>query len=293
MKNDLLKLNIGEVKEIKLSDYSTYRVGGKSTMVYVDSINSLIKLLKYLNTNEVKHKVIGNASNLIFSDSGYNGVLINLSKISYIRKYKNYFTVSSGYSLIKFSNEISNMGYIGLEFATGIPGQIGGAVFMNAGCYGSDISKVLYKAKVLTSDYKVKTIYNKDLKFDYRDSILRYKDYILLTATFKLEKGNIEEIKTKIEEYRLKRYNSQPLEYPNAGSVFRNPEGFSAGKLIDDLGLKGTSIGGAYVSYKHANFIINKENATSKDIISLINLIERKIKEEYNLDLECEQEIVE
>ena len=122
MKNDLLKLNIGEVKEIKLSDYSTYRVGGKSTMVYVDSINSLIKLLKYLNTNEVKHKVIGNASNLIFSDSGYNGVLINLSKISYIRKYKNYFTVSSGYSLIKFSNEISNMGYIGLEFATGIPG---------------------------------------------------------------------------------------------------------------------------------------------------------------------------
>lgn len=293
MKEDLINLKIGEVKEINLSDYSTFKVGGKSTMVYVDSVKSLITLLKYLKEKNIKHKVVGNASNLIFNDSGYDGVLINLSKINYIKKYKDYFTISSGYSLIKFSNEISNMGYTGLEFATGIPGQIGGAVFMNAGCYGSNISKVLYKIKVLTDNYEIKTLYNKDLNFEYRSSILKHSNYICLNATFKLEKGNVKEIKSRIEEYRLKRYNAQPLEYPSAGSVFRNPEGISAGKLIEDLGLKNYHIGGAYISEKHANFIVNKNNATSKDIIDLIDLVKQKVKENYNIDLKCEQEIVE
>ena len=293
MKNNLIKLDIGEIKETKLSDYSTYKVGGESTIVFVDSISSLIKLIKYLKENNIKYKVIGNASNLIFSDYGYNGVLINLSKINYIKKYRNYFTVSSGYSLIKFSNEISNIGYTGLEFSTGIPGQVGGAVFMNAGCYGSDISKVLYKVKVLTDNYKIKTIYNKDLNFGYRDSIFRYKNYICIDATFKLEKESTEAIKSRIEEYRLKRFNSQPLEYPNAGSVFRNPEGYAAGKLIEDLGLKNYHIGGAYISEKHANFIINKNNATSKDIVDLISFVKKEVKAKYNIDLKCEQEIVE
>ena len=293
MKNNLIKLDIGEIKETKLSDYSTYKVGGESTIVFVDSISSLIKLIKYLKENNIKYKVIGNASNLIFSDYGYNGVLINLSKINYIKKYRNYFTVSSGYSLIKFSNEISNIGYTGLEFSTGIPGQVGGAVFMNAGCYGSDISKVLYKVKVLTDNYKIKTIYNKDLNFGYRDSIFRHKNYICIDATFKLEKESTEAIKSRIEEYRLKRFNSQPLEYPNAGSVFRNPEGYAAGKLIEDLGLKNYHIGGAYISEKHANFIINKNNATSKDIVDLISFVKKEVKAKYNIDLKCEQEIVE
>ena len=293
MKNNLIKLDIGEIKETKLSDYSIYKVGGESSMVFVDSISSLIKLIKYLKENNIKYKVIGNASNLIFSDYGYNGVLINLSKINYIKKYRNYFTVSSGYSLIKFSNEVSNIGYTGLEFSTGIPGQVGGAVFMNAGCYGSDISKVLYKVKVLTDNYKVKTIYNKDLNFGYRDSIFRYKNYICIDATFKLEKESTEAIKSRIEEYRLKRFNSQPLEYPNAGSVFRNPEGYAAGKLIEDLGLKNYHIGGAYISEKHANFIINKNNATSKDIVDLISFVKKEVKAKYNIDLKCEQEIVE
>ncbi len=293
MKDNLIRLNIGDVKEIMLKDYSTYKVGGYSLMVFVDSINSLIKLLKYLDFNKIKYKVIGNASNLIFSDSGYDGVLINLSKIKMLKKYGNYFTVSSGYSLSKFSIEVSNMGYTTMEFSTGIPGQIGGSVFMNAGCYGSSISNALYKVKVLTPDYKIKTLYNKDLNFGYRDSIFKHRGLICLTATFKLVKGNIDEIKSKIEEYRLKRFNSQPLEYPNAGSVFRNPEGNYAGKIIEELGLKGKCVGGAYISNKHANFIINKNNASSKDIIDLINMIKNKAKKEYNIDLICEQEIVE
>lgn len=293
MRDNLIKLNIGEVKEVLLSDYTTYKVGGCSLMAFVDSINSLIKLLKYLDLNKIKYKVIGNASNLIFDDSGYDGVLINLSDVKVFKKYGNYFTVSSGYSLSKFSIEVSNMGYTGMEFSTGIPGQIGGSVFMNAGCYGSSISNVLYKVKVLTEDYKIKTLYNKDLKFGYRDSIFKHRGLICLTATFKLVKGNIDEIKSKIEEYRLKRFNSQPLEYPNAGSVFRNPEGNYAGRIIEELGLKGKNIGGAYISNKHANFIINKNNASSKDIIDLINMIKNKAKKEYNIDLICEQEIVE
>lgn len=293
MKDSLISLNIGEVRKIKLKDYSTYKVGGDSLMVFVNSINSLIKLLIYLDKNRIKYKVIGNASNLIFSDSGYNGVLINLNNIKKFKKYGNYFTVSSGYSLSKFSIEVSNMGYTGMEFSTGIPGQIGGSIFMNAGCYGTSISNVLYKAKVLTEDYKIKTLYNKDLKFGYRDSIFRHRKLICLSATFKLIKGDTNEIKSKIEEYRSKRFNSQPLEYPNAGSVFKNPEGLYAGKLIEDLGLKGKHIGGAYISEKHANFIVNKNNASSKDIINLINMIKNKVEKEYNIDLKCEQEIVE
>lgn len=293
MKDSLIKLNIGEVKDVLLKEYSTYKVGGHSLMVFINSTNSLIKLLKYLNNNRIRYKVIGNASNLIFSDSGYDGVLINLSNIKTFKKYGNYFTVPSGYSLSKFSMEVSNIGYTGMEFSTGIPGQIGGAIFMNAGCYGSNISNVLYKVKVLTKDYKIKTLYNKDLNFGYRDSIFRHSNLICLSATFKLIKSNINEIKSKIEDYRLKRFNSQPLEYPNAGSVFKNPEGFYAGKLIEDIGLKGKHIGGAYISNKHANFIVNKNNASSKDIIDLINLVKEEVKKEYNINLKCEQEIVE
>lgn len=293
MKDSLIKLNIGEVKEIKLKDYSTYKVGGDSLMIFVDSVNSLIKLLKYLNVNNIKYKVVGNASNLIFSDYGYDGALINLSNIKLFKKYGNYFTVFSGYSLSKFSMEVSNMGYTGMEFSVGIPGQIGGSIFMNAGCYGSSISNVLYKVKVLTEDYKVKTLYNKDLDFGYRDSIFKHSNLICLSATFELGIGNINEIKSKIEEYRLKRFNSQPLEFPNAGSVFKNPEGLYAGKLIEDLGLKGKNVGGAYISEKHANFIVNKNNASSKDIVDLINMVKEEAKKKYNIELKCEQEIVE
>ena len=293
MKEDLIKLNIGEVKEVLLKDYSTYKVGGKSLMVFVNSTKSLIKLLKYLDKNEIKYKVIGNASNLIFSDLGYDGVLISLSNIKTFKKYGDYFTVSCGYSLVRFSLDVSNMGYTGMEFSTGIPGQIGGAIFMNAGCYGSNISNVLHKVEVLTDDYEVKTLYNEDLNFGYRDSIFRHNNFICLNATFKLNVGDVNEIKSKVEEYRLKRLSSQPLEFPNAGSVFRNPEGNYAGKLIEDLGLKGKCVGGAYISEKHANFIVNKNNASSEDIINLIDEVKNEVKKEYNIDLICEQEIVE
>ena len=182
-------------------------------------------------------------------------------------------------------------GLSGLEFATGIPGSIGGAIYMNAGAYKSDMGYVVTKIKVLTPKYRVITMVNKELDFHYRTSFLKkHLDYICLEATIKLKKGNKEEIEDLVKERKQRRLETQPLEYPSAGSVFRNPEGMYAGKLIEDLGYKGLTKGGAQISLKHANFIINNNNATAQDIKDLIDFIKEEVKEKYNIDLKVEQE---
>ncbi len=292
--NNLVNLNIGEVKEASMKNYTTYKVGG-SVLAFVIPKNTkcLIKLLNYLKEKNIKYKIIGNGSNLIFSDLGYEGVIIKLNKFDSFIQNKDKFTVGAGYSLIKFSMEVSKKGYSGMEFATGIPGTIGGSVFMNAGAYNSSMKDVIVSIKVLTPDKKVIELSNKDLKFAYRSSFLKENSgYICLEATFKLNIGNKEEILNLIDDRRKRRLSSQPLEYPSAGSVFRNPDGYYAGALIEDLGYKGKHVGGAYVSNKHANFIINKNNATSEDIIKLIKNIKKDVKDKYNIDLILETEIV-
>ncbi len=194
--------------------------------------------------------------------------------------------------LNKLANELSSKGYTGIEWATGIPGTIGGAIYGNAGAYKSSMSEILVDVTLLDNE-NIITLKNEKLEFNYRDSLLKHrKNLIVLSCNMKLEKGNIDEIKKTIEERTLKRIETQPLEYPNCGSVFRNPEGMAAGKLIDDSGLKGYTEGGAKISEKHANFIINYDNATSEDIIKLIELIKDKIKKNYNIDLVLEQEII-
>ena len=205
---------------------------------------------------------------------------------------KNNIYVESGYMLNKLAQELSNKGYTGIEWATGIPGTIGGSICGNAGAYKSSMSDIIKDVTILDND-KVIKLSNQELEFNYRTSILKNKkDFIVLSCNINLEKGNIDEIKKTIEERTLKRIETQPLDYPSCGSVFRNPEGMSSGKLIDDLGLKGYQIGGAKISEKHANFIINYNNATSEDIIKLIELIKNKIKKNYNIDLVLEQEII-
>ena len=290
----LKRLKIGEVKKAVMKNFTTYKVGGKVlALVYPNDIKSLRKLIKYLESNKIKYKVIGNGSNLIFSDKGYNGVIIKLSCFKEYKSKGNLFTVGAGYNLIGFSLKVSNLGYKGLEFVTGIPGTIGGAVFTNAGAYNEDISKHLVSIKVLTPEFKIKTLKNKDLNFSYRNSFLKENPkYICLNATFKLNRGNKEEILNLIEDRRKRRILSQPLEYPSAGSVFRNPNGLYAGKLIEDLGYKGKYINEAYVSEKHANFIINKGNAKSVDIKRLICTIKKDVRKKYKIDLILEQEIV-
>jgi UDP-N-acetylmuramate dehydrogenase len=294
--NDIRELNIGKViSNFELKNYTTYKVGGKAICgVIPEDEESLIILLQYLKNNNIKYKILGNGSNVIFNDSGYNGVIIKLDNFKSLKIINNKVIVGSGYPLNKLAIRVSRLGLTGLEFAAGIPGTVGGAVYMNAGAYKSDIGYVLTSIKVLTPDYEIKTMYNKELNFHYRSSFLQNnKDYICLEATFTLMKGNPEEIMELIGERKKRRLETQPLEYPSAGSVFRNPEGDFAGRLIEEIGYKGKSIGGAKVSEKHANFIINNGNATGEEIKELINEIKDKIKDKYNIELKVEQEFVE
>lgn len=293
---ELKKLNCGEVREnVSMREYTTYKVGGKAlALVLPRNEKELIKLLKFLKKNNIKKKVIGNGSNLLFSEKTYEGVLIKLDKFDYMNVNRCNIVVGAGYNLVKLAMKAARYGMTGLEFAAGIPGTIGGAVYMNAGAYKSDMGYIVREVKVLTPDFEIITMKNKDMDFHYRTSFLQKNpDYICLEATIKLAKGNKELIMEVINDRKARRLESQPLEYPSAGSVFRNPEGDYAGRLIEEIGYKGKSIGGAQVSEKHANFIINTGNATGDEVRALIEEIKDKVKEEYNIELKCEQEFVD
>lgn len=292
----LKKLKVGKViVEPKMSNYTTYKVGGNAlAIVYPDNLNDLIKLLKFLKENNIKHKVLGNGSNLIFSDETYEGVLIKLTEFDNLEINDTVITVGAGYNLPKLCMKVAKLGLAGLEFAAGIPGTVGGAVFMNAGAYKSDMGYIVSEVKVIDENLNIKTLYNKDLDFHYRSSYLqRHKDLICVEAKIVLRKGDAKAIMDVIADRKQRRLLTQPLEYPSAGSVFRNPENDYAGRLIEELGYKGKNIGGAYVSEKHANFIINKGNAKASDVRNLINEIKEKVKEKYNIDLIVEQEFVD
>lgn len=287
--------NIGKYKTDELlSKYTTYKVGGVCrVIVYPKNEEKLISLLKYLNKNNILYKVIGNGSNLIFSDKEFEGVIIKLDEFNDIEIKDTVIKVGSGFSLIKLSHIAYKNGLTGLEFAGGIPGTVGGAIFMNAGAYKSDMGYITSEIKVLTPELETKTLYNKDLNYKYRSSFLKHNPgYICLEATIVLKKGDKKLIKEVMESRKQKRLMTQPLEYPSAGSVFRNPENDFAGRLIEDANLKGKKIGGAEVSPKHANFIINKNKATADDIRKLITYVHDVVKEKYDVDLKIEQEFV-
>ena len=288
--------NICKIDEgVSLSKLTTYRVGGKASCIaYPKDINELVNLLKLLKSNGVKYKLLGNGSNLLFSDNDYQGVLIKLSEFNNIEFIsKNKLRVGAGYSLIKLSLLTAKKGLTGLEFASGIPGSVGGAVFMNAGAYKSDMGYVVESVKVLTPNYEVINLENKEMNFHYRSSYLqKNRDYICLEVIIKLQVGKRDAIEEVIKERRERRIASQPLEYPSAGSVFRNPDGNFAGKLIEDCSLKGMKRGGAMISDKHANFVVNYKDATSSDIKYLIDLAHDTVLEKYGIDMKIEQEFV-
>jgi len=294
---ELRKLDVGRVIEkVPLKEHTTYKVGGIAwCFVYPTCVKDLIKLIKFLNEKNVKYKVLGNGSNVLFSDDVYKGVIIKLDKLDNI-EFKgtgNTVVVGAGYNLMKLSSMTARKSLTGLEFAFGIPGTVGGAVYMNAGAYKSDMGYVVKKVKVLTPDYRVITMTNKELDFHYRSSFFQKNPkYICLEATIGLKKGKKEEIYKVNQERKQRRLESQPLEYPSTGSVFRNPEGLFAGKLIEDLGLKGLTKGNAQISNKHANFIINIGGATANDIKELIEFTKMAVKDRYDVDLKVEQEFV-
>ncbi len=289
------KLKIGKVeKNVSLKKYTTYRAGGTAkVIVSPKSIDKLLELLKLLKDNNVEYKILGNGSNLIFNDSVYEPVLIKLNDINHCDINNNVITVGAGYSLISLAMKVSRLGLTGMEFATGIPGTVGGAVYMNAGAYKSDMGYIVTEVKAINENLEIVTLYNKDLKFKYRSSFFQtHKNYICIEATIKLKYGSKKLIKEVIEDRRQKRISTQPLEYPSAGSVFRNPENDYAWRLINVCGLKGYKIGGAMVSEKHANFIINVGNAKGEDIRNLILYVKDTVKKETGVDLKVEQEFV-
>ncbi|MBQ2873558.1 MAG: UDP-N-acetylmuramate dehydrogenase [Bacilli bacterium] len=294
IKNFFDSLNVSYKEDISLKNYNTYRVNTICKfLVFPKTIEELKLVLDYLRENNIKYYILGNGSNVILSMDYYDGVMIKLDNFNSVIYKDNLVTAGAGYSLIKLSLDTIEKGFSGMEFSAGIPGAVGASVAMNAGAYNSDISEILKEVTVLTPDNEVKIMKNSELEYAYRSSFLkRNKKYIVLDATFELQKGNSEEMKELVEERKQKRIASQPLDMPNAGSVFRNPEGGYAGALIEEANLKGYNINGAEVSTKHANFIVNKNGATGKDIISLIEKIQKEIKEKYNIELKLEQIIV-
>ena len=283
------------IENASLKRFTSYKVGGVARcIVYPKNTKKLIELLRLCNNRKVKYKVLGNGTNTLFSDKEFDGIIIKLDEFNNLSMVNNTtIRVGAGYNLIKLALFATKKSLSGLEFACGIPGTIGGAVYMNAGAYKSDMGYIVKRVKVLTPNYTVINMTNSELDFHYRSSFFQKNpNYICLEATIGLKKGNRDEMIELNRDRKERREASQPLEYPSAGSVFRNPEGNFAGKLIEDLGLKGLTRGGAQISTKHANFVINIGNATANDIKELITFAHDAVLDKYNIDLKVEQEFV-
>lgn len=292
MIEDFIK-NYEYYRNVSLRKYNTYKINsGCGYLIYPKNENELLVLLKFMKENNIQYLFLGNGSNVILSRPYYE-VIIKLDKMNKIVINNNIVVADAGVSLINLANTCMRMGLSGLAFAGGIPGLVGASTAMNAGAYKEDMSGVIKEVKVITPELDIAVLTKDELNYGYRSSFLKdNKDYICIQTVFELSYDDCDNIKEIMDNRRLRRVDTQPLDMPSAGSVFRNPEGFSAGKLIEDIGLKGYRIGDAQVSTKHANFIVNIGNASADDIIELIEFIKKKVKEAYNIDLLLEQEII-
>lgn len=276
-----------------LSRYTYTKTGGPAdALIFPKSKEEVQALVTWLNNNNWPLTILGNASNLIVKDGGIRGATIILTDMNQISIQDNSIRVLTGAPLIELSKRAYDNELTGLEFACGIPGSVGGAVYMNAGAYGGEVQEVITSVTVLTRNGEVKEMSNEDMQFDYRHSILQESDDIALEVVFELEPGNKEEIKEKMDDLTYLRTSKQPLEYPSCGSVFKRPTGYFTGKLIQDAGLQGYVWGGAQVSTKHAGFIVNINNATATDYIELIEHIKEVILEKDGVALETEVKII-
>ena len=274
-----------------LSKHTTFKIGGVAdTYVKVTSLSKLSTILKECRESDIDYMIIGNGSNILASDDGYRGVVIRLDgdfrKIALVDDDTVY--CGAGATLAALCKFALNNGLSGLEFAWGIPGSVGGAVFMNAGAYGGEMKDVVYSVNHLTKNGEPGRTEKDALQFGYRTSVYRQNNAIITGATLKLRKDNPEDIRARMDDYLGRRSSKQPLEYPSAGSVFKRPAGAYAGALIEQCGLREHSHGGAQVSEKHAGFIINKANANANDVKSLIREVQTKVYDETGYNLECE-----
>ncbi|MBG9980586.1 UDP-N-acetylmuramate dehydrogenase [Facklamia lactis] len=277
-----------------LSKYTFTKTGGKADLlVFPKSIQEVKEVIDWTNQSQMSLTVLGNASNLIVRDGGIRGVVMMLTDMKAIQLMEEeLIEVQSGAGLIEVTHFALEHQLTGLEFACGIPGSIGGAVFMNAGAYGGEVKDVIQEVDVLTRDGVFKNYVNSDCHFSYRHSVFQDNDEVILAVRFKLTKGDVQAIKQEMDRLTFLRESKQPLEYPSCGSVFKRPEGYYTGKLIQDAGLQGYRIGGAEVSQKHAGFIVNVDQATATDYTDLIAYIQQTIWDLNHVQLETEVKII-
>lgn len=284
------------LKDEPMKKHTSFKIGGIADyFIIVKTVEQLQKLIKECKDSNKNFFIIGNGTNLLVTDKGIRGVVIKLKleniKID-IQNDEGIIEVEAGYSLVKLSKIALENSLEGLEFASGIPGTVGGAIRMNAGAYGGEIKDLVVSTKYLDENGTIKEMNFNEHEFSYRKSVFEKKPYIILETKLKLKKGDKELIKTKMEENNQSRFLKQPIEYPSAGSTFKRKEGISTAKLIDESGLKGYSVGGAEVATKHAGFLINKNNATFEDMNNLIKYVQKTIYENYNIKIELEVLVV-
>ncbi|WP_255247421.1 UDP-N-acetylmuramate dehydrogenase [Paucisalibacillus globulus] len=276
-----------------LKNHTYTRLGGRADLLVTpETYEQVREIVKLANEEGVPFTLLGNGSNLIVKDGGIRGIVMNLNKLNEIKTDGTKVIAQSGARIIDTSREALKQHLTGLEFACGIPGSVGGALYMNAGAYGGEVKDCLESAIVIDRNGDLLSLNADELDLEYRRSNIPDKGYIVLEGTFALEEGNYEEIKAIMDDLTFKRESKQPLEYPSCGSVFKRPPGYFAGKLIQDSGLQGKQIGGAQVSLKHAGFIVNKDNATADEYIRLIRHVQSTVKDKFGVTLEREVRII-
>ena len=293
MTNDLLTLPIKIKTNEPLSRYTYTKTGGPADYLAFPTTRQELKdLLVRARKQKMPVTTLGNSSNLIIKDGGIRGLVIMLPQFNKIEVKQQQITAEAGAAIIAVTKAASKASLTGLEFAAGIPGSVGGAIFMNAGAYGGEIANVVSSIDEILPDGREVQISGSDLHFGYRHSVVQENHGIVVAATFNLQAGQQPQIQNKMDELNALRRSKQPLEYPSCGSVFKRPKGHFTGPLIIKAGLQGKSIGGAQVSNKHAGFIINTGNATATDYLQLIQLIQKTVKEKFAVQLETEVRII-
>ncbi|MBY0596810.1 UDP-N-acetylmuramate dehydrogenase [Bacillus bingmayongensis] len=276
-----------------LKNHTHIKVGGKADVfVQPTTYTEIQQVVQYANEHNIPITFLGNGSNVIIKDGGIRGITLSLTHITDVTVNEQTIVAQSGAAIIDVSRIALEHSLTGLEFACGIPGSVGGALYMNAGAYGGEVAYVLTKAVVMTKEGELITLSKDDFDFGYRKSTFANNHYIILEGTFELAKGEYAEIKAKMDDLTYKRESKQPLEYPSCGSVFKRPPNHFAGKLIQDSDLQGTRIGGVEVSTKHAGFMVNVDNGTAQDYIDLIHFVQKTVKEKFGVTLEREVRII-
>ena len=273
-----------------MKKHTTFRIGGPADYYLCPhSTEELQKILQICRENKLEFFILGNGSNLLVSDKGYRGVVIQLWKnFSDIETEDNTITVKAGALLSKVAAEALEESLTGMEYASGIPGTMGVAVMMNAGAYGGEMKDIIREVTVLTREGELLTLSKEEMNFGYRTSVVKEKGYVVISAELQLRKGDREEIRKVMDELKERRVTKQPLDMPSAGSTFKRPEGYFAGKLIMDAGLRGFSVGGAQISEKHCGFVVNKGDATAADVLGLIGEVQKRVQEKFGVALEPE-----